>query len=170
MSSAVMRISDALLAELNQEAVSTRKTLERVPDDKWDWRPHEKSMPIGLLASHVAELAKWGPMTLQTEELSFNTGEYKPWLAKNHNELVAKFDEGLAEFRKALQDCPDEEMGVPWKFIMDGQLVFELPRAAVLRSMVFNHLVHHRAQLGVYLRLLNVPVPSAYGPSADEAN
>jgi uncharacterized damage-inducible protein DinB len=168
MSTVELRLSDRLAMEITHEAISTRKMLERVPDDKLGWAPHEKSMTLGRLASHIAELPAWGPMTLDTEEMSMSTGEYKPWIAQNHQELVAKFDEGLAAFQKRLQTCPNEEMMVPWKFIMDGKLVFELPRAAVLRSMVLSHLIHHRGQLSVYLRLLDVPVPSIYGPSADE--
>jgi uncharacterized damage-inducible protein DinB len=163
-----MRLSDALRSELAHEAQGTRKMLERVPLEHADWKPHAKSMNMGLLASHLAELPHWGTQILTLDGFEFSRGSYKPWAAADTAELLAKFDETVAALRDALQDYPNEKLMQPWRLTADGQLLFELPRAAALRNMVMNHLVHHRAQLSVYLRMHDVPLPGLYGPSADE--
>lgn len=162
-----MRLADPILGELAHEAVATRKTLERVPEEHFDYKPHEKSMPLGMLASHLAEIPGWAGVTLDREEFVME-GEYKPWIAKDRQELLAKWDESLAAMKALLTDYPNDKMMVNWRFKMGDQVIFEMPRIGVMRSMILNHLIHHRAQLGVYLRMLDIPVPSVYGPSADE--
>jgi len=162
-----MTISEALLPEFDQEMTSTRKTLERVPD-KPDFAPHPKSMPLGKLAPHVAQLAGFGLSVLDTPQLDFSAGTYKPLPFESAAQLVRVFDEGAAKVRRALIDTPDEAWKANWKLAFEGHAIFEGPRFLAYREMFLNHLVHHRAQLGVYLRLNGVPVPAIYGPSADE--
>jgi uncharacterized damage-inducible protein DinB len=162
-----MRISEALLLEFDQEMAKTRKTLERVPD-KPDFRPHPKSMPLGRLAPHVAELAGFGLSVLSMPELDFAAGSYKPLPFESAAQLVRVLDEGAAKVRQALIDTSDEAWGTNWKLAIGGRVIFEGPRFLAYREMFFNHIVHHRAQLGVYLRLNGVPVPAIYGPSADD--
>jgi len=162
-----MTISEALLAEFDQEVINTRKTLERVPD-KPDFCPHSKSMPLGKLAPHVAELAGFGLTVLETPELDFSAGSYKPLPFESAAQLVRVFDEGAAKVRPALVGIPDDAWQANWKLLYQGQTLFEGTRFLAYRQMFLNHLVHHRAQLGVYLRLCGVPVPAIYGPSADE--
>ncbi len=164
-----MGINEPFMAELKQEAASTRKYLERVPLDKPDWKPHEKSMPLGRLATHVAELLSWIPVTLEQDELDFAKYDYKPIVAKDTKELLSILDDNIAKALKSLKDAPDERFSENWTLRMGEQIYFTLPKAAVLRSFSFNHHYHHRAQLGVYLRLLDVPLPNLYGPTADEA-
>jgi uncharacterized damage-inducible protein DinB len=160
-------IIEAIIGEMDHEAVGTRKTLERVPADKFDYKPHPKSMGMGILASHLAEIPKWTTLILTSEEYAI-PDDYKPWIAKSAQELVETFDTSLAAAKAALSGYPVEKLMQPWRLIWKGEVVFELPRVVVLRNLVLNHSVHHRAQLGVYLRLLDVPVPGVYGPSADD--
>jgi uncharacterized damage-inducible protein DinB len=162
-----MTISEALLPEFDREMASTRKTLERVPDAP-DFRPHPKSMPLGKLAPHVAQLAGFGLSILSMPELDFATGSYKPLPFESAAQLVKVLDEGAAKVRQALIDTPDEAWNANWKLAINGHAIFEGPRFLAYREMFLNHIVHHRAQLGVYLRLNGVPVPAIYGPSADE--
>jgi uncharacterized damage-inducible protein DinB len=162
-----MTISEALLPEFDQEMASTRKTLERVPD-KPDFTPHPKSMPLGKLAPHVAELAGFGLSVLETPQLDFAAGSYKPLPFESEAQLVRVLDEGAAKVRQALVDTPDETWNANWKLAINGHVIFEGPRFLAYREMFLNHLIHHRAQLSVYLRLNGVPVPAIYGPSADE--
>jgi uncharacterized damage-inducible protein DinB len=162
-----MAIADALLPEFDHEVATTRKLLERVPDDKFDWKPHERSMSLGQLASHVATLPGWGSMTMGQSEFDLATGP-PPVAAKNNQELVATFDRITAETRAAIAGKPDAEFMAPWSLKHTGKTIFTMPKAAVMRSFVLNHLIHHRGQLSVYLRLNDVPLPSIYGPSADE--
>lgn len=163
-----MNIIDAMIKELQHEAIATRKVLERVPEDKFGWKPHEKSMTLGRLASHTAEIPQWAGMTLNTDEFVFNPGDYVPWTAESSKQLLETFDKQLAAAVNAMQGVSNESLMQPWKFKKGDVVIFELPRVAVLRSMILNHIVHHRGQLTVYLRLLDVPVPSVYGPSADD--
>jgi uncharacterized damage-inducible protein DinB len=163
-----MPISQNLLPEFDSEMANTRKFLERVPDGQFDYKPHPKSMPLGRLATHVAELPSWAKMTLETESLDFDPNTYKPNTAANQAELVTIFDKSVAEAREKLSAAEDEDWHKIWSLKSGGHTVFALPRVAVMRSVVMNHLIHHRAQLGVYLRMLDVPVPGPYGPSADE--
>lgn len=157
----------AFLKEMEREAITTRRMLERVPDDKHDWKPHEKSMTLGRLATHIAELPGWAKMTLATEELDFAKSEYKPEQVSNTAELLAYFERTLGEGRRALLEGKDEELKKAWTLRNGAQIYDVSPKADVIR-MSFCQIVHHRAQLGVYLRLLNIPLPGSYGPSADE--
>ncbi len=163
-----MPLNESFINELNFEKLSTRKILERVPMDKADWKPHEKSMPLGRLASHVAEIPDWITHTLTKDELNFNTGEWEPVVFKTSKEMLDYFDKNVELALKALSETSDEKMHTNWALKMDGNVLFEMPKIQVLRTWAFNHLVHHRAQLSVYLRLNNISVPGVYGPSADE--
>jgi len=163
----LMTISEALLPEFDQEMTNTRKTLERVPD-KPDFFPHPKSMPLGRLAPHLAELAGFGLSVLATQQVDFSDGSYKPLPFESAAQLVRVFDEGAAKVRRALVDTPDEAWKANWKLVFKGKALFDGSRFLAYREMFLNHIVHHRAQLGVYLRLNGVPVPAIYGPSADE--
>lgn len=162
-----MALNRALLAELEQEAKTTRKLLERVPEQKFSWQPHEKSMSLGRLATHVAEMMGWLEATLNLNELDL-AGDYQPVVANTNKELVALFDKNLARCVELLNKATDEQLHQPWRLRKGDHVLFELPKIAVIRSMVFNHVIHHRGQLSVYLRLLDVPLPSIYGPTADE--
>jgi uncharacterized damage-inducible protein DinB len=166
-----MTIAQSILPEFDQEMQNTRKTLERVPDDKWNWKPHDKSGTVGWLAGHVATLPGWLAMTLKTEQLDYapvGGPSYQPPKMDNRKELLAEFDKNAAESRTALANASDQDMLKGWKLLAGGKEIFTMPRIACIRGMVMNHLIHHRAQLGVYFRLLGIPVPGHYGPSADE--
>jgi uncharacterized damage-inducible protein DinB len=164
-----MAMIETFLKELDQEALTTRKMLERIPNDKYDWKPHEKSMTIRRLATHVAELLAWISMTLKTSELDFATSPYKPEEINNNRELLAYFERNLVEGRTNLQQAPEEQLADLWT-LRNGSEVYSTTTKAEVIRMTFNQIVHHRAQLGVFLRLLNVPIPGSYGPSADEMN
>ena len=163
-----MQINDLLLSEFDEEVKKTRVTLERVPADKKDFMPHAKSMPLGRLAPHVAELAGFGLTVLTTPGLDFSQGSFKPLALESAEQLVRVFDEGSAKVREALQNISDESWKENWKLSFQGKPIFDGSRFLAYRQMFLNHLVHHRAQLGVYLRLNEKPVPSTYGPSADD--
>jgi uncharacterized damage-inducible protein DinB len=167
-----MTIGQSMLPEFDQEMQGTRKTLERVPDDKWNWKPHEKSGTVSWLAGHVATMVGWLPITINTEELDYApVGGPAFELPKitNRKELLAEFDKNVAGARAALAKVSDAEMLKNWKLLAGGKEILSMPRVACIRGMVLNHLIHHRAQLTVYFRLIGVPVPGLYGPSADEA-
>ncbi len=140
-------ISNSLLPEFDQEMANTRKILERVPEDKFDYKPHQKSMPLGRLASHVAELPGWAAHTIQVEVLEMTSGQ-KPYLAHSRKELLEAFDKNVKEAREAIAGATDEELHKTWTFRWDGKDIMSMPRAAVLRSVVMNHLIHHRARIG----------------------
>lgn len=166
-----MKQSQALLAEFDQEMANTRKTLERVPDGKFGWKPHEKSMAMGHLAIHIASLPTWAVDTIRRDsyDVAPEGGEpYKLPQAATTKEVLDLFDKSAAAARAAIAEASDEDLSKPWSLLKTGQPIFTMPRAAVLRSVVMNHGIHHRAQLGVYLRLNDIPVPALYGPSADE--
>jgi uncharacterized damage-inducible protein DinB len=163
-----MPINELLLPELDEEIKKTRTTLERVPADKKDFAPHAKSMPLGKLAPHVAQLAGLGLTILTTPELDFSKGSISPVPFESAAQLVRVFDEGAAKVLTALQSTPDEAWKENWKLSFQGKTIFEGSRFLAYREMFLNHLVHHRAQLGVYLRLNDKPVPATYGPSADD--
>jgi uncharacterized damage-inducible protein DinB len=163
-----MSTSELLLLEFDEEAKKTRVTLERVPAHKKDFAPHPKSMPLGKLAPHVAQLAAFGLTILTTPEFDFSTGSIKPLALESSAQLVQAFDEGAAQVRAALQGTPETAWMEPWKLSFQGKTIFQGPRFLAYREMFLNHLVHHRAQLGVYLRLNEEPVPATYGPSADD--
>ncbi len=166
-----MSISQALLPEFDHEMANTRKTLERVPDDKFDWTPHTKSFAMGPLATHLANLPSWGSLTIGSDSFDMNPGGVpmkQPELT-SREEVLSMFDQNAAATRAAIEGASDEELFKPWTLLSDGHTVLTMPKVAVLRSFVMNHMIHHRAQLGVYLRLNDIPVPSIYGPSADES-
>lgn len=166
-----MAISESLLPEFDQEMANTRKTLERVPENKFDWKPHEKSFAMGGLATHLANLPSWAVLTLNQDEFDMAPPGGEPFknpLASSRQELLEMFDKNIADARAAIAGASDERMFSPWSLLSGGNTLMTLPKIAVLRSFVMNHIIHHRAQLGVYLRLNDVPVPSIYGPSADE--
>ena len=168
-----MKISDTLLPEFDLETATTRKCLARIPDDKFSFKPHPKSFDMGALAVHIATMLDWGASTLETESFDYapvGGSSYVPPAAKTNAELLALFDSGSAKLRAALAAAEDATMMANWSLLAGGKTIFTMPRVAVLRSMIFNHVVHHRGQLSVYLRLCDIPVPSIYGPSADEAN
>lgn len=162
-----MSISALLLPEFEHEVKVTRTTLERVPI-KADFAPHPKSMPLGKLAPHVAELGGFGLTVLTTPELDFGKMSYTPLPFESADQLVKAFDEGAAKVKKALESLPDKAWNENWRLAYQGKTIFEGPRFLAYREMFLNHLVHHRAQLGVYLRLNGVPLPATYGPSADD--
>lgn len=157
------------LKELEKESVTTRKMLERVPEDKFDWKPHEKSMVMKRLAGHIAELPGWIPMTLDTNELDFANNQYKPLQPATSKELMEYFEKTLVNAREALTKGKEEELDKPWTLRNGSEIYDTSPKADVIR-MALSQIIHHRAQLGVYLRLLNIPIPGSYGPSADEMN
>ena len=161
-------IATGVLSELEQESATTRKVLERIPADKFDWKPHEKSMTFGRLATHVAEMHGWTKSTIELPELDFAKMDYKPFEPKTTAELVEHFERNLAGALESLKNASDDIWHEPWSLRNGEQIYLTLPKIAVLRSLVLNHIVHHRAQLSVYLRLNDIPVPSMYGPSADE--
>jgi uncharacterized damage-inducible protein DinB len=163
-----MAIGEWFQKELDREADSTRRLLRRVPAKWLNWRPHRKSMTMGVLAAHLAETLDWGMVILTQDRQDLDPDKYKPLKPKSVKEVLALFDKGLARFREALGRLSDEQMLAPWTLAVKGQTVFTMARGAVLRSMIFNHIVHHRGQLTVYLRLKNVPLPPIYGPTADE--
>lgn len=165
-----MALNDMLLPEFDSEMARTRVMLERVPEEKLDWQPHPKSPTMAWLATHLARLAQWMNYTLATDSIDVGTPEMKARapLAASRQALLALFDESVAAARTALAQAGDDALLQPWTLLNEGAPVFTMPRLAVLRTMVMNHLVHHRAQLGVYLRLNDVPLPSIYGPTADE--
>jgi uncharacterized damage-inducible protein DinB len=166
-------MNQAFLGEFEQEMANTRKTLERVPDAKLGWKPHPKSGTMAWLAGHVANLPSWINITFDQDSLDLEPGGVQatpPPPPGTAREILEMFDKNVAAARKALAGVSDEHLMKPWTLLKNGQAVMTLPRVAVLRGFIFNHLIHHRAQLCVYLRLNDVPVPSLYGPSADEAS
>jgi len=161
-------INELLLLEFDEEAKKTRAMLERVPI-KADFKPHEKSMPLGKLAPHVAELAGFGVTILTTPSFDFGGGPARPRPPfESGQQLAQAFDEGAAKVREALKNTPDKAWNDDWKLSLQGKPIFSGSRFLAYRQMFINHLVHHRAQLGVYLRMNDVPLPAIYGPSADD--
>lgn len=166
-----MALRDAILPEFDFEMASTRKTLERVTDATLDYQPHEKSYTMRQLASHLANIPSWTPMTLTKDELDFGAPEMENFAtpqARSNAELLSLFDKNVAEARKVIEATSDDEFHKPWTLREGEKVYFTQPRIGVLRGFILSHSIHHRAQLTVYLRLNNLPVPSIYGPSADE--
>ncbi|HEV7786745.1 MAG TPA: DinB family protein [Thermoanaerobaculia bacterium] len=159
---------DSLLAELAHETETTRKHLERLPDHQFDWRPHAKSSTAGQLASHMVDCIRWTAPIFGADELDMDTGAYKPCGAKTVAALLESFDAEVALAKQAMASSTDTSATQPWRLKMRGRVWFEKPREVVFRDMTLSHLVHHRGQFSVYLRLLDVPVPGSYGPTADE--
>lgn len=163
-----MNTIDWLTSQFNYETRTTRNHLERVPEDKFDWRPHEKSYTAGALAAHIVECVGWTTDIFTKNEVDINPTTYKPLAVASTAELLAAFDSAVANGKGLLAEVDEEAIMQPWSLKVMGRTLFERPRADVLRDFTLSHLIHHRGQLSVYLRLLNVPVPSSYGPTADE--
>ena len=165
-----MAIKDALLPEFDHEMATTRRLLERVPDAEFGWKPHDKSMTLGRLAAHIANLPYWGSLTLETTVFDLDSlpPDSQRQLAESAAALVKEFDAKVAAARAKIATATDAELLAAWTLKKGGQEMFNMPRISALRSFVMNHLIHHRGQLSVYLRLRNVPLPSIYGPTADE--
>ena len=161
-------IAASLIAELEQEGATTRKVLERITPETFDWKPHEKSMTMGKLATHVAEMHGWTMPTVLEPELDFAKMDYKPFEPKTTEDLVQHFEKNFNEAIETLKGAADDIWFEPWSLKNGDTTYFTMPRVVVMRSLVLNHIVHHRGQLSVYLRENNIPVPPMYGPSADE--
>ena len=161
-------LASAFIAEIEQEAKVTREMLSRIPADKFDWKPHEKSMSFGKLASHVAEIFGRTPATITQPELDFSKFDYKPFEPATTEDLVEYLDKNVTEAIETLRNATDDQFMENWTMRNAETVYFTMPKLAVMRSVVMNHIVHHRGQLSVYLRLNDIPVPSIYGPSADE--
>ena len=162
-----MTILEFLLQELDQEAATTRKILERVPEEKFDWQPHPKSMSLKTLATHVAELPSWIAMTLDKDELDFATNPYKPVDISTTQDLLTYFDDVYKDGKANLEKADETQFSKDWT-LREGDVIYQTTSKLEVLRMTFSQIIHHRAQLGVYLRLLNVPIPGSYGPSADE--
>lgn len=163
-----MTVAEKFAAEFRLEADMTRKFLERFPDEQPDWKPHEKSMTIGKLASHIVDMPNWAPTILDAEVFDFATSDYQVPSWRTKDALLEGHEETRTTFLKALEDRSDDHLGVTWQLRMGEQVISAMPRDAAIRHFILSHSVHHRAQLGVYYRLLGIPVPGAYGPSADD--
>lgn len=167
-----MSIAEAVLPEFDQEMAATRRLLERVPDAHKDWKPHEKSFSLGDLSIHICNLISWTGMTLSETELDVNPPGGPPWTPPKFTTTAAAlemFDENVKAARAALAKTSDQEYLVEWSLKSGGKTVLTLPRVVCIRSFVMNHIIHHRGQLSVYLRLKDVPLPSIYGPTADDS-
>jgi uncharacterized damage-inducible protein DinB len=166
-----MGVSDGLLTEFDLEMASTRRTLERIPEDKLTWKPHEKSMGLGRLAGHLAELPGFGLRMMQMDRFDLGNrppGQKPPVVAESQKHVLEIFDKNVAQLREAIAGASDADLQKNWTLALGEKKIYDGPRMGALRRMMMNHMIHHRAQLGVYLRLNGVPVPSVYGPSADE--
>ena len=163
-----MAYKDALIAELKYEAAQTKKILEKVPLDKASWKPHERSMSLGRLATHVAEIPHWISYVITLEEFDFMVQGFHSHVAATQEELITIFNDKLNKAIGDLETMDDESFGKTWTMRSGEQVFYQLKKKVAIRSLGFNHFIHHRGQLSVYLRLLDVPVPGMYGPSADE--
>jgi uncharacterized damage-inducible protein DinB len=166
-----MSIAASILPEFDMEMATTRRVIERVPDEKLGWKPHEKSMAMGQLAAHLGEMVSWTIPTINSDALDMNPPDgpaYQPPASNSTTEILAEFDKNVAAARSAMTDVSDEHLMQNWSLLSGGQTLMTMPRVVVIRSFVMNHIIHHRGQLSVYLRLNDIPVPSIYGPSADE--
>ena len=166
-----MTYADSILPEFDMEMANTRKVLERIPDDRLDWQPHPKSHTIGWNANHVADLLNWLLQILKTPSLDIAPVGGPPYILPQlatRQEILELFDWNVAAARKAINEATDQAVGSAWTLLRAGTPIFTMPRTAVIRGFVLNHLIHHRAHLCVYLRLNDIPVPGMYGPSGDE--
>lgn len=166
-----MSIAESLLPEFDMEMAGTRRCLERVPDDKLDWKAHEKSNSMGWVANHLAEIPGWVEGTLTDDVWDLNPEGGEPYQSPNlgsTQEILDLFDASVAEARERLQKTPDEEFAKMWSLKNGGETLITMPKAAVMRTWVLNHTIHHRGHLCVYLRMNDIPVPALYGPSGDE--
>jgi uncharacterized damage-inducible protein DinB len=166
-----MPIAELLLPEIEEEVQATRTLLERVPDGHWSWKPHEKSMSLSRLATHVAEIASWTAAILEQDEMDFMSPVMQEWAPREMesvSEILNELESAVGKCREIVTATSDEEFRKPWSMKMGDQVLMTAPTYIVFRRQVLNHLVHHRAQLGVFLRMLDVPLPMIYGPTADE--
>lgn len=166
-----MSIAQSLLPELDREMAGARKTLERIPEDKFEWRPHPKSFTMIALAKHIADMVGWGVFVIKDPSFDFAPPDGEPYKeapAESVDALLSTFNKNYAEFREALSGASDETLLKEWSLLAGGKVIFTKPRIVCLREDILNHIIHHRAQLGVYLRSNDAPVPALYGPSADE--
>ncbi|MBI1318727.1 MAG: damage-inducible protein DinB [Candidatus Hydrogenedens sp.] len=162
-----MAMIDGILMEFDMESATTRRVLERVPDDRWSYQPHAKSMTLQALASHIADNPAWVGKTLNQDQ--WVMGPYEPYTAQSQDDLLSTFDANVATAREIMAGTSDDTLLTNWQLVDPaGKVMFEAPKIGVLRGFILSHTIHHRGQLSVYLRLLDVPVPSIYGPSADE--
>jgi uncharacterized damage-inducible protein DinB len=169
MKEGAMNLIDPIIGEFTHETASTRRMLERVPEEHFDWKPHDKSMTMAQLASHIASVPEWLVPILEQDELVINVDEYVPQVAATKDELMEMFEINAAKATKAMHDYPDDKLMAAWRLKVGDEVKLVQPRIVVIRGMILNHAVHHRGQLCVYLRLKDVPLPAIYGPSADEA-
>ncbi|MDQ3022116.1 MAG: DinB family protein [Bacteroidota bacterium] len=165
-----MPLNESLIAELQHEAANTRKMLERVPEKSFSWKPHDKSMSLGEITNHLAEIPHWVGVSIEQDELDFAGSDYKPRTPTTTEDLLKFFDTNIEKALESLKNASDEKLFENWTMRNGEQVYFTMPKIAVVRSFVMNHSVHHRGQLSIYLRLLDVPLPSIYGPTADESN
>jgi uncharacterized damage-inducible protein DinB len=163
-----MKLIDSLIQEFEHETQTTRKHLVRLPNEQLGWRPHEKSFTVAALGSHITEMVGWTETIFKQDEFNFDPATYKPFNAASVDQLLQAFDDRVAEGKQALATTTAEALEQLWSLKIIGKTQFERPKAAVFRDFTLSHMIHHRGQLTVYLRLLNIPVPSTYGPSADE--
>ena len=163
-----MNLIKSLTREFEHEAETTRKHLERLPGDKLDWKPHQKSFTAAALASHIVDCASWTESIFTQDEFNFDPATYKLFLAKSTEDLLSTFDETVKVGKQVLSATDEASLDQPWRLKIMGNVLFEKSKAEVFRDFVLSHLIHHRGQLSVYLRLLEIPVPGSYGPSADE--
>ncbi|QDS93987.1 DinB superfamily protein [Roseimaritima multifibrata] len=166
-----MTIGTDLLPEFDNEMAGTRKALERIPDDKLHWKIHEKSNTIGWVAAHIVNLPTWASMTIENDFFDMNPPGGEPFKTPSFDsvaEILAAFDRNVSESRSLLESVSDEELHKPWSLKNAGETLFTMPKLAVIRTWVLNHIIHHRAHLCVYLRMNDIPVPGLYGPSGDE--
>ena len=163
-----MSIMQAILGEFEHEAATTRRLLERVPADKFDWKPHEKSFSLLQLTTHLADMPGWMATVGPKDELDLSTPVERPDPPKTTDELLARYDKNVETFKTIGAEVSDDSLMDPWRLRTGDKVHFEIPRVASIRTFILNHFIHHRGQLSVYLRLLDVPLPSIYGPSADE--
>jgi uncharacterized damage-inducible protein DinB len=163
-----MNLIDPILAELAHEGATTRRLLDRLPQERLGWQPHQKSMTLGRLATHIAEIPGWVGSIVEKDEFDVGASGYVPPTVGSVAEIIAMFDKNVATAAEALKRQSNDRLLAKWQLKKNGQLVVEMPRLGMVRSFLMNHLIHHRGQLSVYLRLQNVPLPSIYGPTADE--
>lgn len=163
-----MALNESLLKELQGEAAATRKMLERIPEDKYGWKPHEKSMTMGNLAAHLAENLGWAALIIDTDDFNFESSGYKPPEIKTKEELLKMFDDGLSKAVASFKNADDKRLNGNWIMRSNDKVYIDSPRTEVLRSFFFSHSAHHRGQLSVYMRINDIPLPQIYGPTADD--
>ncbi|MCA9429457.1 MAG: DinB family protein [Candidatus Omnitrophica bacterium] len=163
-----MNLIDPFIQEFEMETANTRKVLERVPEDRFSYRPHEKSYTMCELASHIANSLEWTRETVDKDVFEMDPEQYKPFIAESNADLLETFDKNVAMAKEKLATCSNESLLTMWQMKVGGKVALEMPRMAVLRFFILNHMIHHRGQLDVYLRMNDVPLPQVYGPTADE--